>query len=311
MDYQLYELPSADFENLVHQICLIILGVGTTKFSKGKDGGRDSRFNGTANNFPSKGSKWSGKFIIQAKGEGDAKDSCSDASFMQLLDKELAKIKILIKKGEIDNYLLFTSRKMSADRDALFIQKLKKEIPEVKSALVGRETITQLIDKYPELIKTCNLRRFYSPLRIHPQQIKEIINGFKKCRGKISGIVSKSQEEINYILKSEKNKLNKLSEEYFAYVKESSLIYFREIDHFLKDPKNQNFKESYLDAVDEIKNKIIISRGDFNKFDEIFGHLYDLIYDECCEEISERRLITVFLHYMYWNCDIGLKVGEK
>ena len=77
------------------------------------------------------------------------------------------------------------------------------------------------------------------------------------------------------------------------------------------DQKNSQFKDFYLDAVDEIKSKIIISRQDFNKFDEIFGHLYDLIHAECSEEISEKRLITIFLHYMYWNCDIGKKVSKN
>ena len=67
MDYHLYNLNPAEFENLVNTICQEILGTGVVTFSEGKDGGRDGKFTGTAQAYPSLNKPWSGKFIIQAK----------------------------------------------------------------------------------------------------------------------------------------------------------------------------------------------------------------------------------------------------
>ena len=53
MRYPLYDLSWQEFENIVISICEEILGTGTIKFADGKDGGRDAKFTGTANNFPS------------------------------------------------------------------------------------------------------------------------------------------------------------------------------------------------------------------------------------------------------------------
>lgn len=67
MKYPLEELTDSEFEKLVALICSEVLGVSTVIFSEGKDGGKDARFNGRANNFPSKSKPWEGKIVIQAK----------------------------------------------------------------------------------------------------------------------------------------------------------------------------------------------------------------------------------------------------
>jgi very-short-patch-repair endonuclease len=67
MRFPLHDLTDREFEDLVGQICMEILGMGTIVFTTGRDGGRDGKFAGTANNFPSKNSPGKGKFIIQAK----------------------------------------------------------------------------------------------------------------------------------------------------------------------------------------------------------------------------------------------------
>ena len=134
MDYKLENLSEDDFEKLVNILCQDILGMGTVSFTKGRDGGRDGRFNGTANSYPSKTSPWSGKFIIQAKHTEDYKASCSDNTFFEnqtsIINKEIDKIKDLKTKNEIDNYLLFTNRKeMEAREKAVEYIKSKTVYP--------------------------------------------------------------------------------------------------------------------------------------------------------------------------------------
>ncbi|MCR6638988.1 MAG: restriction endonuclease [Sporocytophaga sp.] len=81
MDYRLELLDDSTFENLVNRLCQEILGLGVISFSKGKDGGRDGKFTGIANKFPSEASPWCGKFIIQAKHTENPVSSCSDSDF--------------------------------------------------------------------------------------------------------------------------------------------------------------------------------------------------------------------------------------
>jgi len=113
MDYRLDLLDEANFESLVNTICLEILGTGVVVFSSGKDGGRDGKFTGVAQNYPSKVDNWSGKFIIQAKHSSSPIASCSDKEFEKIVATEIVKIKKLKAKGDIDNYILFTNRKYS------------------------------------------------------------------------------------------------------------------------------------------------------------------------------------------------------
>jgi hypothetical protein len=63
--FPLYDLNDQEFEKLVVLICERILGSGTINFSTGADAGRDAKFTGKAQNFPSKTSPWEGKFIIK------------------------------------------------------------------------------------------------------------------------------------------------------------------------------------------------------------------------------------------------------
>ena len=64
MKYPLENLTDTEFEKLVALICHQVLGTGTVTFSVGKDGGKDARFNGKANNFPSKSKPWEGKIAV-------------------------------------------------------------------------------------------------------------------------------------------------------------------------------------------------------------------------------------------------------
>jgi len=74
----------------------------------------------------------------------------------------------------------------------------------------------------------------------------------------------------------------------------------------LEDPKNYRYKEYYENTVADLNEKIVIYRGDYVTFDEIFSYIYDYILLNSIQKLKDkRRLIRVFLHYMYHNCDIG------
>lgn len=107
--FPLHDLSDDEFELLVAAVCHNILGTGTIVFAAGRDGGRDGTFSGTAAQFPSAASPLAGKFIVQAKYTRNPVASCADADFGKILIGEHPKIIVLIKAGELEHYLVFTS----------------------------------------------------------------------------------------------------------------------------------------------------------------------------------------------------------
>ena len=88
-------------------------------------------------------------------------------------------------------------------------------------------------------------------------------------------------------------------------MKKESLVYFTSIESFLKDPANNEYRQYYENTVSDLQEKILIKRNEYFKFEEVLADLYDYAKDNSPELKNKRKLIRVFLHYMYFNCDIG------
>lgn len=301
MRYPLENLDSdKEFEDLVALICERILGTGTIIFSKGKDGGKDAKFYGKANNFPSKAYSWKGKIVIQAKHTQRPNASCSDADFKLILKKEvIPAIKRLIKHNEIDYYLLFTNRKLSGLQDEK-IESLFKSENLVENRIIGAERIDLWLKEYPEIPKILNLNRLLLPLDFNENDLKDIINAFSRLsikKGDLPAIPK--NRDFN-----KKNKINRLSKEYFDCVIKRNLLYFGQITRFLTNPVNKKLLNKYKNTIGDINGEITIHREEYDKFEIILNHLYKLTLDKCPELHEKRSLLRVFLHYMYYNCDI-------
>lgn len=308
-DYGLHQLSDDEFEWLVGMLCTRVLGTGTVVFSPGPDGGRDGKFTGTAANCPSSTSPWDGCFIIQAKWTSNPTASCSDAGFWEtrssVIELEIPRIKALRLLGEVDNYLLFTNRKLGGRQEPALTEKIRNGTGVTNVALIGKETITLQLDLHPDIVRACHLDRFRGPLRFSPEDLRSIITAFHGNLDIIPGDES-GRYRFEYLELEEKNKLNQLSERYFQYIRDNSEAYFAKIDAFLKNPINAQLAEYYYDIADEFNSKLTIRRDQFGAFDEVFELLYDEILDRV-PDIRPRKLINVFLHFMYRHCDIGQK----
>jgi len=275
--YPLYNLDDKEFEKLVAIICEKILGTGVIVFSKGKDGGRDAEFKGKANKFPSDKTPWEGIFIIQAKHSTKPTASCSDSDFKTILKGELPKLAKLKNQNRINYYLLFTNRKLSGIQSPKIGDFLDEKV-EVENRILGEERIQLWLEEYPEIVKTLGLKRLLMPLEFYEKDIQELVM------------------------------LNKLSKEYFDNALKSSYSEFQKIKSFLEDPKNDECKKKYDNTVSDLQEEILIKRNEYSAFEEILNHLYKLILDSKNDKLCKnRRLIRVFLHYMYVNCQIGIK----
>ena len=301
MKYPLENLTDTEFENLIALICSEILGTGTVIFTYGKDGGRDAEFNGIANNFPSKSKPWSGKIIIQAKHTQRNNASCSESDFQSILKTSvIPAIQKLNEKKKIDFYLLFTNRKLSGVQHPK-IEDIFDEKTEIENRVIGLETIELWLKQYPAIAKTLNLNKLLLPLSFDENDLKEIINSFSKINKKKGNLPEIPERDIE-----KKNQLNNLSKEYFNNAIKKNLIYLDQIREFLMDPINTEYLNKYENTIDDINEEIIVHRDDFDKFDMIFSYLYKFIIENNPELNNNRNLVRLFLHYMYYNCDIGI-----
>ena len=301
MKYPLENLTDTEFENLVALICSEIFGTGTVIFTDGKDEGRDAEFNGIANNFPSKSKPWSGKIIIQAKHTQRNNASCSESDFQSILKTSvIPAIQKLKEKNEIDFYLLFTNRKLSGVQHPK-IEDIFDGKTEIENRVIGLETIELWLKQYPTIAKTLNLNKLLLPLSFDENDLKEIINSFSKINKKKGNLPEIPERDIE-----KKNQLNNLSKEYFNNVIKKNLIYLDQIRDFLMDPINSEYLNKYENTIDDINEEIIVHRDDFDKFDMIFSYLYKFIVENNPELNNNRNLVRLFLHYMYYNCDIGI-----
>jgi hypothetical protein len=310
LKYPLYNLDDERFADLVAIICEEILGFGTIVFTKAKDGGRDAKFNGTANEIPSRAAPWSGKFVIQAKHTTKPTASCSDADFQRILKDELPKINTLKKDGKIDYYLIFSNRKLTGLQDPK-IENLINESVAVPNMVFGIERIDLWLETNHQIATKANLNQLLLPLQFYEGDLRNLVVAFAETKIAKSGITS-IENEIDVIPIVEKNELNKLSEEYFNGIFKKSVDDFARISAFLQDPKNEKFLTMYKNSVSDIQEEITIKRTEYCAFDEILNHLYKVVLDIGNNALKDnRRLIRVFLHYMYFHCDIGVKEAQN
>jgi len=311
MDYRLENLSPNEFEELVNTICQRVLGVGTVSFSEGKDGGRDGRFEGTANEYPSKNSEWNGRFIIQAKHTTNYQASCSDNPFYgnqtSTVNKEIERLNKLLQTETIDNYILFTNRKETGNREDI-VAYIKEQTNIKNVEVIGKETLHKYLKQYDDIARLFKVGFYALPLIITEFDIREVITTFGENIPIIRTIKAIEEDDIDFLVKKgRKNKLNNLSESYYTnQIRRKSIQHFDDIDMFLQDPKNEKHTKIYYNFADELDNKIEVKRDTFNKFEEIFVYLYDLIFEQNAIELKDdRRLIWVFLHHLYFNCHIG------
>jgi hypothetical protein len=306
--YPLYNLYDEEFESLVSLICQKILGIGTFVFSVGKDGGKDAKFTGTAEKFPSKASPLNGKFIIQAKHTTKPVASCSDSEFETILKKECISIRDLKNAGKIDYYLLFTNRKLSGLQDSK-IEDFIYETTGVTNFVIGDEIIQLWLKEHPEIAKILNLNRLFLSIEFYEKDLQDIVVAFSEVKFS-TGELAATKDTLRRIPIEEKNALNKLSKDYFDEIFKKSYSDFSRISLFFEDPLNYKYKLNYEKTVKDIQEEIILNKDNYVLFDQVLSDLYKKTLDMNNGKLLQNRsLLRVFLHYMYYNCDIGRNGG--
>lgn len=309
--YDFESLNEAEFEALVVDICQNLFGYGVHAFASGRDKGRDSYFDGTATNYPSSSSPWSGRIIIQAKHTKTNGASCSDNDFSEnessVLKTEIRRIKEIMKSEHIDGYIVFTNRKMTGGAHPKMTKLLADQLKLSQVDVRGKEDLDRYIDENQHWVKKYKLTRFQMPDVFYEKDIRDVIVMFKKKTNWISTPPIPSDDSFDYTDKEKKNVLNSVDETYFSEIKEHSLKYFAGIEKFLHDPINSDCLANYLNTVADLRSYVVAHRGSYSFVDMLETIIHNITGDEGTEIFRVRALVRVFVHYMYWNCDLGRK----
>lgn len=310
LDY--HDLSEDQFERLVIAICAWLLGPGIQGFSKGPDGGKDARFCGRAERFPSAASPWDGRVVIQAKHTDlinrkfSEPDFASDAA-SSVLSEEISRIRKLRADGELDYYLLFSNRRLAGVAE----QKTRKRISEAagidESAvhLCGEEALDQYLTWEPDILRRAGINPFDVQPFINPSDLARVIRAFSEARNYFSNaLADNAYPPERRVSLEEKNLINGLSQDYSkrieGYIKE-----FAPVQDFLAAPENSTLLRCYEDTAEDLNGFVLAHKKERHSFDQVLERLFKLLIDRDYDLRVNRRITRTVFYYMYWNCDLG------
>jgi hypothetical protein len=313
MKYAYEDLSPKQFETLVVLIGQRLFGASMQGFADGIDGGRDAKFVGTADMFPSKSSPWSGITIAQAKHTNGYNRHFSETDFFNpksdknVIGGEVPRIKKLIVAGELHHYFLVANRRLAGGAESDIRNHIVKEcgLPTSSVYLCGVEQLELYMKQFPEVAALADLDPVDSPLLVSPDDLAIVVQTLAAYRETIGAVLDDPPTpRVSY---EEKNALNNMTPAYARELRKKYLKETQQIKTFLAAPENSDILQLYESISDEFQLRIISKRKDFQTFDSVMEYLAELLFDRdpiLCQR-PHKRLTRVMLFYMYWNCDIG------
>lgn len=313
MKFAYEDLGDDQFEKLVVCLCQHMLGISVQGFAKGPDGGRDAKFAGMAELFPSRTAPWAGTIIIQAKHTNGYNRNFSESDFFStsaantVLGKEIPRIKKLRAANQLDHYMLFANRRLAGNAETEIREHIATEcgIPASSVYLCGVEQLELWLKRFPQAARDVDLDPIDSPLIVSPDDLAEVVQALARQIESVT--VPLDDPPTHRVTHEQKNALNNMSAEYAKAQRRKYLKETAQIRTFLAAPENLDLLHMYESVVDEFQLKIIAKRKNYQTFDELMEYLVDLLFgrDPVLRQRAHKRLTRAILFYMYWNCDIG------
>lgn len=142
---------------------------------------------------------------------------------------------------------------------------------------------------------------------LYEEDIKEVITFFSET---IVNPIDEKPIDFNVVEIDKKNELNNVSKYCNELIRDKSLPKFNKINSFLKHPANSEYLAMYDSITFELQQLILGKFKSFESFDSVFSCLYEHIIKNNIKDrdfMKMRTNVLVFLHFMYYNCDIGKK----
>jgi hypothetical protein len=176
-----HALIEDQFEHLVIATCTWLLGPAVQGFSKGPDGGKDARFHGRAERFPSASGAWDGRIVIQAKHTDLINRKFSEPDFASeaassVLSEELPRIKRLRDAGELDYYMLFSNRRLAGVAEERLRKRIAStaRIDESSVYLAGEEELDKYLTLEPDIRRRAGINLFDIDPFIDPADLARV-----------------------------------------------------------------------------------------------------------------------------------------
>lgn len=313
MKFAYEDLSDDQFEVLIVLLCQRLLGIAVQGFAKGPDGGRDAKFVGTAELYPSTTAPWVGTIIVQAKHTNGYNRSFSELDFYStssnntVVGKEVPRIKKLREAKQLDHYMLFANRRLTGNSETEIRDHIATQCGILLASiyLCGLEQLELWLKRFPEVAREANLDAVDSPLIVSPDDLAEVVQALARQKDGLTALLDDPPTvRVTY---KQKNALNNMTAEYAGAQQRKYLKETAQIRTFLAAPENIELLRMYESVVDEFQLKIIAKRKDYQTFDEVMEYLVDLLFnrDPVLRQHAHKRLTRAVLFYMYWNCDIG------
>lgn len=313
MKYAYEDLSPEQFEKLVVFICQKLLGMGVQGFATGRDGGRDAKFIGVAELYPSTNGAWTGKIVIQAKHTNGYNKSCSETDFFNsnsdktTLGEEIPRIRALRADGELDHYMIFTNRRLTAGTEQAIRRHISGacDVAEGSISLLGLDDLERLLKTFPEIPEAADLDPVDSPLIVSPQDLAEVVEALARQRTIFTEV--SDAPPVPRVTYESKNRTNNMTPEYAKAIRTRYLKDAAQIRAFLAAPENEELLRAYEGVVEEFELKILAKRKDYQTFDEVMEYLLELLFkrDAVLRQRPHKGLTRAVVFYMYFNCDIG------
>lgn len=313
MKYAYHDLTPGQFEDVVIAICQFLFGAGVQGFADGVDGGRDARFVGTAEAYPSAASPWSGITIVQAKHTNGYNKTFSDADLYSkdnadaILRKELPRIKALRASQDLDHYILFSNRRLTAFANTKLCTVIASEcsVPMSSVALGGIEQLELWLKRYPQAAELADIDPIDSPLIASPDDLAEVVERLAAHLDRAG--VALEPPPVDRTSYERKNQLNGMTPEYAKVLRQRYLKETPQLKHFLSLPESAEVLRTYQAAADEFQQAVMAKRKHYQSFDDVMIYLRRLVLERDPILRKHRRLTSVVLFYMYWSCDLGVR----
>lgn len=316
MKYAYEDLSPEQFERLVVFLCQKLLGMGVQGFAKGRDGGRDAKFMGTAQFYPSATGPWAGTVIIQAKHTNGYNKHFSETDFFNpqsentVIGEETPRIRALCQAKQLDHYMLFSNRRLSAGAESTIRSHISVRcgLPEASIALFGLDDLERLLRTFPDVAGQLDLDPVDSPLIVSPQDLADVVEALARQKEVFSQV--QDTPPVPRISYDVKNAANNMTADYAKALRRRYLKETAQISAFLAAPENEQILRAYEAVVEEFELKILAKRKDHQTFDEVIEYVIELLFsrDALLRQRPHKPLTRALVFYMYWNCDIGTTV---
>lgn len=313
MKYAYEDLSPEQFERLVVFLCQKLLGMGVQGFATGRDGGRDAKFIGLAQLHPSTNRPWDGKVVIQSKHTNGLNKSCSETDFFNAksdnttIGEEIPRITRLKASGELDHYMIFTNRRLTAGTEAILRKHISTScnVAEESIAIFGLEDLERLLKTFPEIADQADLDPVDSPLIVSSDDLAEVVEALYRQR-EVFALVADTPP-VPRTTFAEKNVINNMTADYAKEMRRKFLKEAAQIKAFLAAPENEELLRAYEAIVEEFQMRILAKRKDHQTFDEVMEYLLRQLFerDAVLRQRVHKSLTRAVVFYMYWNCDIG------